>query len=439
MGVELYAKRSMFMGRECVRIGNGLMRATIDLDGGMVPELGFEREGRFLNLHWIPPFRPSTGVSWSQELHGSFWKSSLLYNIAGDFLCSPNFGSDCIAYGEKIPAHGWTANRTWKLVSLGADTSRGIAYADFLLESPVPGIPLTWARRDFMITGQSALFSTLTVNNGGATALAINIARHNTIGPPFLEQGCRISLSAETFMTARSGTEFDATGRLAMGKEFEKLSETPLRSGAVVDLSIVPGMIGATDFITGAVPDDAGLGWSCVHNKNLGLAYVCLFPGLRGLPEGEISLSFNDLWMQYGGRPFTPWAESEGSQDRSFCLGTENAVGAFANGLAFSLANPRLLGRATTVEIPAGGERTLQYATALLPLGPDLNKTGVDNVLFEAGSVILGGGKVSRKIPLSADFEIPRRLGKDMPLLLDSGGMPESLCRGHDRRNGQVW
>ena len=423
MGPELHAERTLFMGRSCVRLGNGLVRATIDLDGGMVPELGLSVEGQFLNLHWIPPFRPESGEPWSAGLHAPFWKSRLLYTIAGDFLCSPNFGPDCRAYGEEIPAHGWTANREWELVSLGSDATRGIAYADFRMASPAAGIPLTWTRRDYVIAGQSALFSALVVHNSGSSALSVNVARHNTVGPPFLGRGCRISLSAEAFMTAPSGTEFDATGRLAMGREFDRLSAAPLRGGGTADLSVVPGMVGATDLVTGAVPRDSRLGWSCVLNQNLRLAYLCLFPGLRGLPEEELSLSFNDLWMQYGGRAFTPWAEAEGAADRCFCLGTENAIGAFANGLAFSRAHPELLGSATTVEIPPHGERRLHYATAILSLGPELNAAGVERLQAEAGSLVLEGAGVSQDFALSADFELPRRLCGDMPRTRDSGGI----------------
>ena len=58
-------------------------------------------------------------------------------------------------------------------------------------------------------------------------------------------------------MTAPPGTEFDDTGRLAMGAEFGRLDAAPLRAGGTVDLGLVPGIVGASDLITGAIP--AGL------------------------------------------------------------------------------------------------------------------------------------------------------------------------------------
>jgi len=407
---ELAASLASFTGRPVVRLANGLLRATIEPDGGMVSELGVERDGRFLNLHWVPAFRELSGAPWSETLHGAFWKSRLLYTLAGDFICSPTFGPGGDLDGAELPPHGWTANARWKLLRAEADAAEGIAYADLSLDSPSGAWPLRWTRRDFVAAGQSALFSTLSIRNEGDRPLAINLAHHNTIGAPFLESGCRISLCARGFMAAPKGTEFDDTGRLAQGVRFDSLQAAPLRSGGSTDISLVPGMIGATDLVTGAVPLDAKLGWSCVLNPRLGLAYLCLFPGPKGLAEGEIALGFNDLWMQYGGRPFTPWAESEGGADRSFCLGTENAVGAFANGLEYSRAHPEVLGSPTLVEIPAHGERRLHYATAVVTMGADLVRSGIERVEAEGGSLVLGGGKASQSLPISADFELSRRV-----------------------------
>jgi hypothetical protein len=184
----------------------------------------------------------------------------------------------------------------------------------------------------------------------------------------------------------------------------------PLRDGTLVDLGLVPGMVGATDFVTGAVPSSLPMGWSCVVNPVLGVAYVCFFPGAAGLPEGEIALSFNDLWMQYGGRSFTPWALTEGAPDHTFCLGTENTVGAFANGLEYSRSVPELLGRRTTVTIPAGGERKLCYATALVELDRGLVAEGVRAVEAEEGALVLKGGKSSQRVPMDATFRSARRV-----------------------------
>ncbi|MGA2547827.1 MAG: hypothetical protein ABSF43_14845 [Rectinemataceae bacterium] len=409
MGTELQARRFEYLGRKSTLLANGKIRAVVDALGGMMPEFSLDRGKGGINAHWLPDFRNSTGEPYSEVEHARYWKGKVLYLIAGDFPCSPNFGGDGVVDGASLPAHGWTANEEWKIEEVGTKPEAGAAYARFSLRSPAATIPLAWSKCDLVLEGQNAYYSVMRIRNEGKNPIAVNLARHNTIGAPFLQAGCRISLSADRFMTAPSGTEFDDTGRLAQGAEFGGLGEAPLRDGGVADLGFVPGIIGATDFVTGAVPAGLSLGWSCVVNPALGLAYVCFFPGEAALPQGEIALSFNDLWLQYGGRSFTPWALDEGGSDHSFCLGTENAVAAFANGLAYARSHPELLGRPTTLSVPAGGERKLCYGTALIELDPDLLREGIRSIEAEQGALVLKGGKAFQRFAMDAGFQKVRR------------------------------
>jgi hypothetical protein len=394
-----------------VLLANDEVQALVETVGGMMPEFGLRRGRGVLNAHWLPDFRDNSGAPFTADRHGAYWKAKLLYLIAGDFPCSPSFGPGCVVDGIELPPHGWTANEEWTVEGLGVEEGSGAAWARFSLRSPAPAMPLAWSRCDLVLPGQPAYFTVMRIaNGGGEAAQAINVARHNTLGAPFLQAGCRIHLCAERFLAAPSGTEFDDTGRLVPGAEFSSLATAPLRSGGTVDLGIVPGMVGWTDFVTGAVPPRLALGWSCVVNPELRLAYVCFFPGRAALPAGEIALGFNDLWLQYGGRPFTPWALHEGGADRSFCLGTENAVGAFANGLAYARAVPNILDTPTTVEIPAGGQRTLCYGTALVGLDEALVREGVVAIEAEQGALVLKGARASQRVPVSADFGAVRAL-----------------------------
>jgi hypothetical protein len=411
MKASLEARKIDAKGRNSVALGNGELRAVVDSLGGMVPEFSILRERSALNLHWLSPFRGRSGDDFEESRHGAFWKAKLLYNISGNFPCCPSFGPGCSVDGADIPPHGWTANEEWRLLGLGVDEDAGSAFADFGLDSPALRMPLSWRRRDAVFAGKNALFCELEIRNRGEAPVSVNVAMHNVVGPPFLAPGCRISLAADRFMTAPAGTEFDGTGRLAMGAGFGDLGEAPLRSGGKADIGLVPGMIGSTDFVTGAVPRDSSLGWSCVANPSLGLAYVCLFPGAAGLPKGEIALPFNDLWMQYGGRRFTPWAETEGGKDRTFCLGVENSAGAYANGLEYSRSHPELLGNPTMVEIPAGGRRLLRYATAAVEIGRELAEEGVSRVEAEGDTLVLIGASGSARAFIGADFAGARSLG----------------------------
>ena len=416
MATKLGATLIEVGGRKALQFENASVRAIIETRGGMVPEFSLKRPEVALNAHWIPTWRPRRVEPWSIEKHGPFYKGELLYHIAGDFPCSPNFGPDCLVEGIAHPAHGWTAQREWRIEGSGVEGP--IAWARFSLPSPDPSLPLVHEKLDLMIEGHPAIYSMLTIRNGGARPVSVNVGRHTTLGAPFLEKGCRISLPAERFLAAPNGTEFDGTGRLLGGAEFGSLARAPLRSGGTVDISRVPGLIGFTDLVTGAIPSKLSLGWSCVVNPALRLAYVCFFPGSDGLPQGEIALSFNDLWMQYGGRRFTPWAETEGGTDRSFCLGTENVTGAFANGLAYARANPSLLGNPTLVEIPPGGERRLCYGNAFLPLdsgmGQALVAEGIEGAeVGEGGALVLKGRRRAENFPMSADFAALRRFASE--------------------------
>ena len=241
------------------------MGLALEPEGCMTPLFAACREDQIVNAHWCPPFgRPDA------EVKGY----GLLSHIAGEFPCCPEFGPGSAVRGVSIPAHGWTANEEWTVETLDIDNEAGAATCVLSLESPSPELPLSWTRRVSVLAGQSAYYSVLTIRNRGTDELSVNLGHHNVVGAPFLEPGCRISLSADGFMVPPEGTEFDATGRLAMGAEFDGLGRAPLRNGGMVDLSYVPGIVGHTDFVTGAISPDLTLGWSCVANPRRGLAYL---------------------------------------------------------------------------------------------------------------------------------------------------------------------
>ncbi|SLM19843.1 conserved hypothetical protein [uncultured spirochete] len=404
------AEHIRYFGRNSIVLSNEKVRAVIDDLGGMVPEFSLRKGRGAINAHWIPDFRGNSGQPWDAATHAPYWKGKILYILAGDFPCSPSFGPDCTVDGTKLPAHGWTANERWAMSSSGILADENVAYAIFSLQSPDRSMPLSYKKYDVVQKDHPVHYSVISIRNHGGSPIAINIAHHNTTGAPFLQAGCRIYVSAQKFLTPPLHTEFDDTGRLAVGAEFDSLYRAPSRNGKLIDLSVVPGMIGFTDFVTGAVPKDARLGWSCVVNPVLRLAYVTFFPGPRDIPEKDIPLGFNDLWMQYGGRNFTPWALSEGGADRTFCLGTENAVGAFANGLEYSRANPILLDSPTIVSIPAGEERNLFYGTALIELDDSLASEAILNIEAEDDALVLKTTKSSQRILLDGSFSSLRVL-----------------------------
>ncbi len=397
-------------GRDAVLLENGTTRVLIGDKGGMVPELSVMKEKGFLNAHWHPVFRSNSGDSFDQARHGDFWKAELLYELAGNFPCSPNFGGGHRDGTVEHLPHGWTANLAWKHEAARADEMTGAAWALSTMNSPEAALPLSFRKIDAVVPGESVHYTSLAVENRGDAAAEINIGWHNTIGSPFLQPGCQLSACAERWATPPLGGEFDDTGRLAVDAEFESLARAPTRDGKTCDLSLVPGPIGFTDFATGPVPRSAATGWSAVANPALALVYACFFPGPSTAGDDGIALSFNDLWMQYGGRRFRPWAAWDGGTDRVFCLGTENATGAFANGLAFSKGRRSVLGSPTIVTLPPRSTRTLRYGTLFAPYPDGKLDRGVLGVDGGKGELVLKGAKKEVRLGADPTFSVLRSL-----------------------------
>jgi len=408
---SVQARRVEYQGKQAVVLESPQVVTIVESAGGMVPVFAVRRGASILNAHWIPDFRDVSGTPYVESVHGPYWKVKLLHRIAGDFPCTPSFGGACEVDGVSHPVHGWGANEEWVVDGVGVDPGSGAGWARSTLRCPAPpALPLTYEKLDLVLPGQPASYSFIRIRNAGDAPVSINLVRHNTVGAPFLAPGCRVTVCADRFMAAPVGTEFDPTGRLLQGAEFERLSAAPLRGGGTVDLREVPGMIGHSDFVMGAVPERLALGWSCVVNPVLKLAYVCFFPGLAGLPAGEVAPSFNELWLQYGGRSAAPWAMFDGGDDRTFCLGTENGTSSFNLGLGYARANPVLLGRPTVFEVPARGARTFAYGTALVALDDALVREGVEGIEAEPGAMVLAGARAFQRAEVGADFAAARAL-----------------------------
>jgi hypothetical protein len=441
-------------GREATVLENSSIRVMIDDIGGMTPELSGNRSGSWINAHWMPWFRSTSSHPYNDSEHGSFWKSNLLYHIAGAFPCIPNFGPGHIVDGVPIPPHGWTADQKWRYVTSDIATSgavtrdagtgdaatnyavtnnavtgdaiisnaagsnavtndagesSGALWALSVMESPNKGIPLSFSKIDVLIPGQAVYYTSIRVRNRGFQDIEICAAWHNTLGSPFLHEGCRISAAAEKWMTPPPGGEFDTTTRLALGAEFSSLSKAPLLRGGKEDISLVSAPTGYTDFAAGAVPRTAAMTWLSVINPSLKMAYLTFSPGPGAAGEDDIVLYFNNLWMQYGGRPFTPWAPYEGGPDLTYCLGLENSVSAYAYGLEFARTLRNLLGNPATVKIPGMGQKTLRSGILFAPYDGAALDEGIGTVQGEESALVCSG-KETVRFAADPGFRVLREL-----------------------------
>jgi hypothetical protein len=375
-------------GRSATVLETASTRVVIDDAGGMTPEFSAVQDKRAVNVHWIPHFRSNAGEAYDDKKHGGYWKDPVLYNIAGSFPCLPNFGDAHILAGDTMPSHGWTANERWTFERKGVDEESGAAWASSTMSKASSGLDLTFRKIDAVLPGSPVHYTSIRVKNNRNEPAEICAAWHNTVGAPFLQAGCRISACAVNWMTAPPGAGFDETARLALGTEFVSLSKAPLAIGGRCDISEVPGVIGYTDFASGAVPLKTGLGWFSIVNTEQKLVYLNFFTGPAAAKDDDIILYFNDLWMQYGGRSFTPWALYDGGSDMSFCVGLENSVSAFANGLEFSRRMKTLLGSPVTTTIPARGEKTLRYGALFAPYENNILDEGITAVEAEEDALV---------------------------------------------------
>jgi hypothetical protein len=376
--------------RDATVLENGCLRVMVDDEGGIVPELSLVQGKSRLNAHWIPWFRSNSGKPFRDAEHGTFWKGGLLYNLAGNFPCVPNFGPGHIVDGVNMPPHGWTANLVWKFEKDGIDEETGAAFAVSSLESPDKTMDVSFKKIDALMPGERVHYTSLRVTNRLGWDLEICAAWHNTLGSPFLAPGCKISGAADLWTTPPPGGEFDATSNLVPGTEFSSLREAPETGGKKTDLSTVPGPTGFTGFAAGRIGGEAHLGWSSLVNPFLKAAYICFFTGPAAAAGDDIILRFNNLWMQYGGRPFTPWAACEGGTDLTYCLGTENSISAYAYGLEYARRAGKILGVPATVTIPAGSARTLRYGCLLAPYEKALDE-GVGSIEADASALVCKG------------------------------------------------
>ena len=386
--------------RDAVLLKQESFRVMIDAEKAMIPELSAKSGDAWVNAHWQPWFRANSGEQWDEAKHSGFWKVPLLYDIAGNFPCVPNFGPDNKAGGYNMPPHGFTAFETWQQEN-PVSLDKGISAMSTLKSD---AHPFSYKKTDLLLQGHNVHYSRMDVTNTGKREEPFNFGWHNTTGSPFLESGCLIDNNARTYAIPPEGGEFDPTGELAFGEESNTLEKMPLRRGGVKDMRQVRGVTGYADFITGAVPLDSSLGWSSIVNPRLKLLYLSFFTGPAALTDDEIGLYFYDLWLNYGGRDYQPWAVQDGQSDQTFCLGAENATGYFANGLEQALEHPELMGNPTFQNLESGATKTQYYATLFQPYEGDVLDRGVKSVEGTEGGLILTG-YTGKYVKMAADWE----------------------------------
>ncbi|GMO27153.1 MAG: hypothetical protein Pg6A_14650 [Termitinemataceae bacterium] len=414
---EVQAKKALVqrvreMGfREASALEHESLRVLIDDTGSFCPELCNTQDSRRLNAHWVPYFRANSPEPYSDSKNGSYWKSEHLYNMAGSFVCFPNYGTGHILDGIMHPVNGWTANEKWNFVKSGKDLESGAIWTLSTMESPDTKMPLSFRKVDALVPGESVLYSALKITNNGSKEVEITGGAQSLIGAPFFSPLCHISASAKEWIVPPVGSEYDATSRLAAGKEFISLSRAPLASGGETDISVAGGPIGKTDYIMGAIPKSSALGWEAVVNPVLKLVYLNFFPGPLGIEESnDVPIYFNHILLQYGGRSWAPWAPYEGGTDISYCLGIGGATSAWTAGLEYSCAAKKVLGSPVTFTIPAKGEKTFCQGSLFDHYEDNILDSGIVGVENEEGKLVCKSAAAAWRFNADTSFKVIRRL-----------------------------
>lgn len=391
-------------GRPASVLSNGDVRVVIEDFAGMTPEFSYRNEQGYLNTHLIPAFRGSS-CSFDPTRHQD-WGIKLAHELAGNFPCFPQFGNPSTHRGYEIPGCGHTAQADWTIVATGSED--GYAYVLSSMGGPETA-HIHYLKYDILLNGHSVHYQVMKITNARDEDFVYGGAWHNTTGQPFIEKGCRISASADRWHTPVVSHDPEQNERLTLNREFSSLKQAPGHEGVSHDISIVPGMIGYTDFLTGRIPPVADLGWMSIVNPNLNSLYLTFFDGPASVREDEFTFYFNHLWLQYGGRNYKPWASYDGGVDRVFAVGVESAISAWGYGLDYSADHPELMGNPTQLTLKAGEEKTLYHGTLIGPVGSQALDDGIASLRREGGQLIATGesadGEDASNVTLTADAD----------------------------------
>jgi hypothetical protein len=202
-----------------------------------------------------------------------------LWNYEGGWQeLFPNVNAAAVYRGETIPFHGEVATLPWNVEWLG----------DGVLHCSVRCRQTPFRLERLMRLEKGALVLEETVTNKSAEPAHFVWGHHCVVGPPFLEEGCRLHTPARIIETIPE--VWEDTARLEPAQR-EPWPRARLRSGGTVDLSVVPGPdTGSHDDVYLRELED---GWAVVENPRIGLAFR-----LDWDPEVFRSLI---SWQPYGG------------------------------------------------------------------------------------------------------------------------------------------
>jgi len=242
---------------------------------GNIPALRFDWAGRAIEPLYAAPWREEPEAQADPRL------SPAERRLAGDFFCAP-FAA---AAHPAVPAHGWSANSTWRLQDHQPGQVR------FLLERRVLGAVITKTLE--IATDAPLLYQEHGIDGG--TGL-LPVAHHPMVrlkgrGRFFTSKKRAVLTADEVFEPGRS--------RLAYPMRVTELDRAIGADGGALDLTQWPIAARNEDFVTLVETAGASLGWSAVlREEEDDIVFFLKDPAI---------LPVTMLWFSNGGRDYAPW------------------------------------------------------------------------------------------------------------------------------------
>lgn len=218
-----------YRGRRAVTIENGTLRVTVLVEGGHVAEIRDLATGvsPLWTPHW-PSIEPSAYAASRHPEYGDGSDASLLAGIMGHNLCLDLFGGPSAEEAAAgLPAHGETSVARF-------DHALGDGFVELHTVLPSAQIRL---ERHITLEARTVRFAEA-VENLTATDRPVGWTQHVTLGPPFLEDGTELRVTADRSLVFPG--RFGPADYLKPGAEFT-WPLAPRLDGATADLTRYPG------------------------------------------------------------------------------------------------------------------------------------------------------------------------------------------------------
>jgi hypothetical protein len=375
---RLICSKGLWRGRECYRLGNGLLELVVLTGGGHIAELRFTRSPRrpSLNPLWVPPWKTIEPYDYDAQAHtarfGTVTEGRLLSGISGQNLCLDYFGSPSPEEAKQgMSQHGEAPSLRWRVI--GRSIEPPAAVVSLGVRLPIAG--LQFERTIRLYDGASAVWFQETVSNERKCDHIFHWTEHVTLGPPFLSgRETVVALPGTRGMTFP--TDYDERrSLLAPGKAF-RWPLAPKISGGRADLRRVLHEKGR-GFVAGVLMDRRRE-WSYVAAQNRRHALLLIY-----------CFRTNDfpwvaIWEENRAIRAVPW------RGRTETRGLEFGTTPLPVMRRESFRTGTLFGTPTLAVVPARGRKVVEYAALLADSPPGF--TQIDDVRFEPGEMVIAGG-----------------------------------------------